>query len=106
MTYTLRFDPDSPIKPIVRTKNYKITCKCGGIIDVKKLLALPISSAGKEKEGWLAVCRQCRATSEVQETWSEAEGRVISNALERINNGLENHKKLKERLKNKKEDNR
>lgn len=99
MSYTLRTDPDSLIRPIIRNKNYTIKCKCGGIIDVKRMMSLPISSSGSDKEDWLAVCRQCRATSGVQETWSEAEGHVIGNALERINNGLENHKKLKERLK-------
>lgn len=102
MSYTLRTDPDSLIRPIIRNKNYTIMCKCGGVIDVKRMMSLPISSSGSDKSGWLAICRQCRATSGVQETWSEAEGHVIGNALEKINAVRDGLKKLKERLEEKK----
>lgn len=80
----------SHIDSLIPTKNYTMTCKCGGIIDVKKMIAVP-----SLKEGWLATCRKCKAISGVKEFHVEAEGAVITNALEWINDIRDEVKKLK-----------
>lgn len=92
--YELRIDSDSPIVPKIPKDKYSVKCICGGRVIVQKMM-----QAVTCKEGWLAVCNKCRATSNIQDTHVEAEGHVIGAAKEKINEARDHLKHLECRKK-------